>query len=617
MRNLRHLGTLSAVAALVVGGIGAAQGSSGPDVQPTQKQSQAQQETNGKANVVTAPTAQATAEPAPYRGWSSWSMQSSNYPGLNPRGGASWLHEENLLKQARAMAKHLKKYGYEYINIDSGWSATWDWHGQFDANGRAAPDKERFPRGMKYVADELHKLGLKAGIYLPVGLDKGAYEKGDLPIAGAADSTCSLYDIVYDDKRSTNGWDSAYKIDFSKPCAQAYIDSQAAIIASWDYDFLKLDGVGPGSFKQGPNYDNRADVEAWHKAIAKTGRQMHFQVSWSLERSAIDTWQQFADSWRLDTDVECYCDTLVTWHGSVSNRFYDVPPWVQHSGNGGWNNLDTINVAVGKMDGLTEAERRAYMTLWAISAAPLYAGDDLTQIDKLGWELLTNKEVLAINSAGRAASPVTPKVPQQVWRVQNADGSYTVALFNLDKHSAIVEANWSTLGFTGSAQVRDSWSGKNLGTHDDSWFAKLPAHGTRLLNVKPKRAATSYEAEAAGNTLTGSAKISGCEGCAGGLKVGDLGEGASVALKGIQVAKAGTYDVTVSYTDGSDGRQIGIAANGGAVQKVTLGGGGDDLWDRVHSTTYRLALQKGANTITFGNVGGYGPDVDRVTVQAR
>jgi hypothetical protein len=613
LRKLRHIGSISAVAALIISGIGAAQGT--PDVGPKAKPAHTAPEGNHRADVVTPPTASATAEPPPYRGWSSWSMQSSNYPGLNPRGGASWLHEENVLAQARAMAKHLKKFGYEYINLDSGWSATWDWRGQFDQNGRAAADKERFPRGMKYVADEIHRLGLKAGIYLPVGLDKGAYEKGDLPIADAPE--CSLYDIVYDDKRSTNGWDSAYKIDFAKPCAQAYIDSQAKLIADWGYDFLKLDGVGPGSFKQGPNYDNRADVEAWHQAIAKTGRKMHFQVSWSLERSAIDTWQKYSDSWRLDTDVECYCDTLVTWHGSVSNRFYDVPAWVQHSGKGGWNNLDTINVAVGKMDGLTPDERRAYMTLWSISAAPLYAGDDLTQIDKLGWELLTNKEVLAINEAGRAASPVTPKIPQQVWRVQNADGSYTVALFNLAKNPAIVEATWSDLGFTGPAKVRDVWSGKSLGTHDDGWFARIPAHGTRLLNVTPTRPAQSVEAEAAGNTLTGSAKVSGCEGCADGLKVGDLSEGASVTLKGFQVAKAGTYDITVSYTDGSDGRQIGIAANGGNAQKVTLGGTGDDQWDRVQSTTYRLALKEGANTITFSNVGGYGPDIDRVTVQAR
>ncbi|WP_020580116.1 alpha-galactosidase D [Actinopolymorpha alba] len=550
----------------------------------------------------------------PYRGWSSWSMQSSNYPGLNPRGGASWLHEENVLTQARAMAKELAAYGYEYINIDSGWSATWEWRSGYDEHGRQRPDPERFPRGMKYVADEIHRLGLKAGIYLPVGLDRSGYEAGDFPIAGAPG--CSTHDIVYPDLRTTNGWDSAYKIDFTKPCAQAYIDSQAAQFAEWGYDLLKLDGVGPGSFKTGPNYDNRADVEAWHKAIAKTGRTIQLEISWSLDRGAIKTWQDYADGWRIDTDVECYCDTLVTWTSSVDNRFYDVPAWVPHAGAKGWNNLDALNVGNGEMDGLTDDERRSYATLWAISAAPLYTGDDITKLDRLGRQLLTNREVLAINTQGRPASPVIPRALQQVWRVQNTDGSYTVALFNLDRRPAVVDARWSDVGFAGPAAVRDVWAGRSLGVRADGYAATIPGHGTLLLRVTPKSPAQGIEAEAPGNLLTGSAKVNECQGCAGGLKVGDLSAGASLTVKGIKVERAGTYDVTVSYVDGSDGRSIGIAVNDGPVQRVELGGGADDRWDRPQGETLKLALKAGENTLTFSNVGGYGPDIDRVTVQA-
>ncbi|MBM0224452.1 hypothetical protein [Micromonospora sp. ATA51] len=205
----------------------------------------------------------------PYMGWSSWSLQATNYPGVNPNGNASWLNEANLLQQVDALATKLKPYGYEYVNIDAGWSTNYDWALNFDGYAREIASPERFPHGMKYVADAIHAKGLKAGIYLTVGLNKPLYGNGTVPIWNAPG--CTTADIVYPDLRTTNGWDGAYKIDFSKPCAQKYIDSQAQLIADWGYDFLKFDGVGPGSFRGGDNYNNVADVAAWQAAIAKTG----------------------------------------------------------------------------------------------------------------------------------------------------------------------------------------------------------------------------------------------------------------------------------------------------------------------------------------------------------
>lgn len=101
--------------------------------------------------VVAAPTAHAeTTAPAlaakPYMGWSSWSMQSSKYPGLNPDGDYSYLTEANVLKQAGALAAKLKKYGYEYVNIDAGWWMDKAWKSGFDDYGRQKPDPTRFPR---------------------------------------------------------------------------------------------------------------------------------------------------------------------------------------------------------------------------------------------------------------------------------------------------------------------------------------------------------------------------------------------------------------------------------------------------------------------------------------
>ncbi|GAB3932749.1 hypothetical protein GCM10027614_02500 [Micromonospora vulcania] len=350
----------------------------------------------------------------PFMGWTSWSMQSSKYPGLNPNGDYSYLTEANVLKQADAVAAKLKAYGYEYVNIDAGWWRDNAWVPKFDQYARQTPDPVRFPSGMKAVADHIHAKGLKPGIYLPVGLEKEAYANGAAPIWNA--SGCTTADIVYPDLRTTNGWDSAYKINFDNPCAQKYIDSQAQLFADWGYDFLKLDGVGPGSFKSGDNYDNVADVAAWQKAIAATGRPIHLELSWSLDINHAADWKRYSNGWRIDTDVECYCNTLVSWENSVDDRFDDAPAWSRKAGPGGWNDLDSLNVGNGEMDGLTKAERQSYATLWAISKSPLYTGDDVTRLDEYGLSLLTNREVIAIDQNGGApARPVTPVGDQQVW----------------------------------------------------------------------------------------------------------------------------------------------------------------------------------------------------------
>ncbi|MEV6424662.1 CBM35 domain-containing protein [Streptomyces sp. NPDC051662] len=422
-------------------------------------------------------TARVLAE-KPYMGWSSWSLSATNYPGVNPDGPMSWMSERHILEQADVMASKLKKHGYEYINIDAGWTD------RYDDYGRPAANPKTFPHGLGHLGAEINAKGLKMGAYLAVGLEPKAYADGKTPILGA--EGCTTKDLVYPDLRTTNGWDSAYKIDYSNRCSQAYIDSVAQLLADQGVDFLKLDGVGPGSFKGGENYDNRADVKAWRTALDRTGRPIEFTLSWSLSHRYADTWKRYSNGYRIDTDVECYCDTLVTWDNSVKQRWHDVVQWIDDAGPGHWNNLDSVNVGNGQMDGLTKAERQSYMTLWAIEAAPLYIGDDLTKLDPYGLSLLTNDEVIAINQAGRPAKPVGQSSEQQTWYARNADGSYTVALFNLANAPASANADFRDLGISGAAQVRDVWSGTELGRLDGEFSAALPAHGSRLLRVTPR-----------------------------------------------------------------------------------------------------------------------------------
>jgi len=413
----------------------------------------------------------------PLMGWSSWSLESTNYPGVNPTGGASWLTEAHILQQADALSSELKAYGYNYVNIDAGWS------NGFDQYGRPIANSTTFPDGIAYIANHVHAEGLKLGIYLAVGLAPRAYNGGNTPIYGAPG--CTTANIVYPDLRLTNGWNSAYKIDYASPCAQDYINSIANEFASWGVDFLKLDGVGPGSNQGGTNYDNTPDVAAWSSALKATGRPIQFTLSWSLAHSEAPVWQAYANGWRIDTDVECYCGTLVTWNNSVKQRWTDVVQWIPDAGPGHWNNLDSLDVGDGTMDGITNAERQSYLTLWAIEDAPLLAGDDLTQLDSYGLSLLTNREVIAVDQAGTPARPVSQNTDQQVWYARNSDGSYTVALFNMGASTATVTANWSDIGLSGSAQVRNLWTQSNVGTANGSVSASLPSHGSELLRITP------------------------------------------------------------------------------------------------------------------------------------
>jgi hypothetical protein len=549
----------------------------------------------------------------PYMGWSSWSMQSSKYPGLNPDGDYSYLTEANVNKQTDALASKLKKYGYNYVNIDAGWWRANDWTPEYDQYGRQKADPKRFPSGMKAVADRIHSKGLKAGIYLPAGLEKEAYNDGKTPIWNA--DGCTTADIVYSDLRTTNGWDSSYKLDFSRPCTQKYIDSQAQLVADWGYDFLKLDGVGPGSGKSGDQYDNVADVAAWNKAIAAVGRPIHLELSWSLDYGHAADWKKYSNGWRIDTDVECYCNTLVSWENSVDDRWDDTPAWTGQAGPGGWNDLDSLDVGNGAMDGLTKAERQSYATLWAVAKSPLFTGDDLTRLDDYGVSLLTNREVIAVDqSDAPPARPVTPSDGQQVWAAKNPNGTYTVALFNLTDAPAAVSANWTTLGFTGKAAVRDLWNHEDLGTYTNKVTQALPAHGSRLFTVTPHGSAvttTAYEAEATTNTLSGNAVVADCSACSDGKKVGNLYVGGKLSVNNVVVAKAGTYQVKVAYVSG-DSRSASVSSNGNAATSHKFPSTGD--WGTVGTVYVPVSLKAGANTITFDSGSGYAPDIDRIDV---
>ena len=385
--------------------------------------------------------------PTPFMGWSTWS-----YVGKNPT-------EANVEAQARVEASKLKAYGYNYVLLD-------DWYylnpaTTVDQYGRWVIDSSKFPHGIAAVANYVHGLGLKFGFYLTPGIPVAAVNQ-NTPIEG--------YNFGGGTKNKV-----MYYINYSKPGAQAFINSWADQLASWGVDFLKIDGVG--SF-------DIPDVQAWSTALKQSGRPIVYDLSNELNVNYGSTWRADANAWRIDGDVECYnCGSNLTSWNHVVGRFADAPKWVQYAGPGGWNDLDALQISDGALNGLTNTERQTYMTLWSVEAAPLYAGDDLIHMDSYGLSLLTNKEVIAVDQAGHPAHPVSQATGEQVWFSNNRNHTYTVALFNLSGSNRTITANWSSLGFSGSASVRDLWSHTNLGNFSSSFTATLPGHGSRLLTV--------------------------------------------------------------------------------------------------------------------------------------
>lgn len=411
----------------------------------------------------------------PLLGWSSWSSLGSS------------VTAAKIEAQARTLAGKLESHGYVYVNLDDYWYVNPGT--TVDQYGRWVADPKKFPEGIDGLSRYVHQLGLKFGLYVNPGIPVAAVTR-NTPIEG---TTYHARDIADTGRYETNfsfGNKTQYFIDYHKAGAQAYVNSWASLLVQWNVDFLKLDGIDAAGI---PESQSNANIQAWSRALRQSGRPIYLLLSGGFPLIQAKLLRQNANGWRIDNDIECYaaCPGLVSWQ-NVSTRFKDVPAWLQWAGPGGWNDLDSLDVGNGARDGLTDNERQSYMTLWAISAAPLYTGDDLTTLDAYGLRLLTNDEVLAIDQQGVPGRPIVVTAQQQVWCTGEADGSAIVALFNLAASPASVTVRWSELGLYGAASVRDVWSHSNLGTFSGSFNAQLDVHASRLLHITPANRSLSH-----------------------------------------------------------------------------------------------------------------------------
>lgn len=540
----------------------------------------------------------------PYLGWSTFSEQTLS---------SGFLTQASMQQQSDALARSgLQAHGFDYLNMDSGWM------GSFDGYGRPIPNPDTFP-DIKALIDHIHANGQKAGIYWIPGVEEPAVTAND-PILGTSYHIKDILAVPYRAGNAFGGSGTSpyhYKIDFSKPGAQAYIDSVVALFASWGVDFIKLDGVTPGSYSDNLDIDNRGDVEAWSKAIAKSGRPIWLTVSWQVDKDYLDTWQHWSNARRIDDDVECEgrCSTMTNWP-RIYKRFRDLPGWQDAAGPAkGWNDLDSLDVMNGQRDGLDHAERRSAVTLWAMANAPLSLGGDLTRLDAFGKQLLGNDAVIAVDQTGKPAQQLVGG-RQPVWVTDLGHGEYYVALFNLNDVPARASLPWSYLGARGARHVQDLWTRYRQQASVGTYSTMLPGHGVQLLKLhafghQPPLPSTSYEAEQA--TLAGNAQVVDCSGCSGGGKVGNLGLGTgnTVTFEHVDVPHSGVYLMQVdSMTLGL--RSYLYTVNGGRMHTLDSGGGSFNL---PSSRSIPVCLHKGVNRIQFDNPASYPPDLDRIVIR--
>lgn len=266
--------------------------------------------------------------PLPYRAWTSWDL--SAITNAEGRGyGREFLTEANVLAQSAALAASPLQRVWDaaagprtVLAIDSFWAA--DPTKVVDAFGRWTWNATRFPSGATAVAAAARANGQRLGLYLNPGVAVEAVNSATPVLNGTGG--CTARDIAWLPISPGNTFWDTRRINFTHPCAQAYVDSVVAQLVEWGVGMLKLDAVSPGS-DDATGIDNRADVAAFSDAISRLGADLWLTISWRIDPRFAADFAPHANAWRTSDDVDCYCETLSAWH-AVRNRFVEAVPWL-------------------------------------------------------------------------------------------------------------------------------------------------------------------------------------------------------------------------------------------------------------------------------------------------
>jgi alpha-galactosidase len=545
----------------------------------------------------------------PAMGWSSWSF-------IRHDPTAAGIEA-----QAKAMASSgLASVGYDYVNIDDFW---YDCPGSqgpdVDGNGRWVTNASAFPpgpngeNGIQVVADYVHSLGLKFGLYVTPGISDQAVTQ-NTPVLGTSYTADEIAEPSVSEGNYNCG--GMVGLNYSNPGAQDFVNSWADEFASWGVDYVKLDGVGDSDI---------GDVQAWSNALQQTGRPIHLELSNSLDISNASTWAQYANGWRTGNDIECYCGSggssypLTDW-SNVQARFAQVAQWQPYGGPGAFNDYDSIEVGNGPADdGITDPQAQSQLSLWAMAASPLILGVDLTSLNSTELGYLKNTSVIAVDQDGIDATRIVSNVNQQVFAKTEQNGDVILGLFNYNgSASQNVSVSLAAAGIRGKATATNLWTGASAGTLSGTYHATLGAGAVQLLKLVPvggTAGATTYQAASSANTLAGGAVVASCNSCLGGEKVGFVGNGGTLTFNNVTAPAAGNYQVQIGYLDGTSGtvgRSATITVNGAAAATLAFTPTGS--FQNPGSVTVSLPLKAGDNTIEFGNASAYAPDFGAITV---
>jgi len=353
----------------------------------------------------------------PPMGWNTWNKFGCDV-------------SETLIEQTAdaLVSSGMRDAGYRYLVIDDCWQVA------RDSAGTIVPDPQRFPNGMKAVADYVHGKGLLFGIYTDAGT-----------------KTCQ-----------------------GRPGTFDHEVQDARTYASWGVDYVKEDWCNTRGL------DAPTQYRKFHDALVATGRPIVLSI---CEWGSNQPWEWAAGIghlWRTTGDIDD------SWKSMLANL--DASSVHQAvAGPGGWNDPDMLEVGNG---GMTDDEYRAHLSLWAIVAAPLIAGNDVRTMSDATREILTNREVIAVDQdslgvEGWMVRQTTPGL--QVWAKPLAGGRRAVALLNRTDAAAAIAVEWQELGLARGvrARVRDLWVHAERGARSGGYEVKVPSHGVVLVTITP------------------------------------------------------------------------------------------------------------------------------------
>jgi alpha-galactosidase len=359
-----------------------------------------------------------------------------------PMGWNSWnkfgcnVNEEMIRKMADAMVSSgMKDAGYQYVVIDDCWQV------ERDASGNIVADVKHFPAGIKALADYVHSRGLRFGIY-----------------SDAGSMTCA-----------------------KRPGSLGHEYQDALQYAAWGVDYLKYDWCNTTT------QDAQAAYALIRNALNATGRPIVLSIcEWGTAKPWLWGAKAGGNLWRTTGDISD------VWQGKDKHRLgvvdiLDMQDGLQsYAGPGHWNDPDMLEVGNG---GMTTDEYRAHFSLWSILAAPLLAGNDLRDMKSEIHDILTNKEVIAVNQdpIGRQGRRVKKDGDLEVWAKQMQDGGRSVVLLNRDSSEKEIAVSWEDIGYPAhlSASVRDLWRGKDLGQFMGRFSASVSSHSVVMIRIAP------------------------------------------------------------------------------------------------------------------------------------